>query len=410
MRKVSKDIFDKFEYRLFGIVTLITLIGFLAIYSATKTSPAEQGNFLKQIYSWILSIILLFGVTFIPTRFIKSSTIALYAGSLILLVAVLFFGKIVGGQKCWIHIAGFSFQPSEMAKISVVLALAQFLSRPQTDIESFKDISIALAIGLLPVFLIMMEPDLGSSFIFFGIILFMLFWNGISMFGLFFVLSPGVTAISSLFGTYYLIGTLAISIAFLALFRKDIFLSGSILAINVSAGFFVDYVYRVLSPHQQRRIMTFIDPTSDPLGAGYNSLQAKIAIGSGGFWGKGYLSGRQTQLHFIPAQWTDFIFCTIGEEFGLVGSVIVLFLFAVFFVRLLKLAQFEKDKYYSLIVIGSLAVFFVHFIVNVGMAIGIMPVIGIPLPFISYGGSALLSNMLLLGIILNIYRNRVARD
>ncbi len=410
MRKVSKDIFDKFEYRLFGIVTLITLIGFFAIYSATSTSPAEHGNFVKQIYSWIFSLILLVVVTFLPTRFIKISTIALYVGSLLLLVAVLVFGKVVGGQRCWIHIAGFSFQPSELAKISVVLALAQFLSRPQTDIESFKDISIALAIGLFPVVLIMFEPDLGSSFIFFGIILFMLFWNGISMFGLFFALSPAITAISSLFGTVYFIGILLIIISFLLFFRKDIFLSGSILAINVSAGFFVDYVLRILSPHQVRRIMTFVDPASDPLGAGYNSLQAKIAIGSGGLWGKGYLAGRQTQLHFIPEQWTDFIFCTIGEEFGLLGGIVIIVLFYLFFVRLLKLAQLEKDKYLSLIIIGALAVYFVHFLVNVGMAIGIMPVIGIPLPFISYGGSALLSNMLLLAIILNIYRNRVARD
>ncbi len=409
MRKVSKDFSDKFEYKLFAIVTALTIIGILAIYSSTKTSPAEQGNFMKQIYTWIVSLGVMSFIVFIPTRFIKNLTIPFYVVSMLLLMLVLVIGKTTNGAKCWIHIGSYSFQPSELAKISVVLALAQFLSRSQTDIESFKDIMIALAIGLFPVALIMLEPDLGGSFIFLGIILAMLFWNGISLFGLFFALSPAVAAVSSLFGPYYFVAVLLAIVVILFLFRKDIFLSGSILAINIAAGFFVDNVFKILSPHQQKRIMTFVDPNADPLGAGYNSLQAKIAIGSGGFFGTGYLSGHQTQLHFIPEQWTDFIFCTIGEEFGFVGSMIVIVLFAMFFVRMLNLAQFEKDHYLSLITMGALAIYFCHFLVNVGMAIGIMPVIGLPLPFISYGGSAFLGNMILLGIVLNIYKNRVAR-
>lgn len=394
---------------MFGAAAALTVIGVLAIYSATRTSPAEQGNFLKQIYSWIISFGVMITIVFVPTRFIKNATIPLYALSILLLIAVIIVGKVTNGAKCWIHIGSLSFQPSELAKIAVVLALAQFLSRPQTNIESVKDIGIALTIGLFPVMLIMLEPDLGGSFIFLGIILVMLFWNGISMFGLFFALSPAVAAVSSLFGPYYFFSVLVLIVVVLVLFRKDIFLSGSILAINIASGFFVDNVFRILSPHQQKRIMTFVNPSADPLGAGYNSMQAKIAIGSGGFFGKGFLNGHQTQLHFIPEQWTDFIFCTVGEEFGFIGSIIVVALFGFFFYRLFTLAQFEKDHYLSLIVIGALSIYFFHFLVNIGMDIGIMPVIGLPLPFISYGGSALLGNMTLLGIVLNIYRNRIAR-
>jgi len=220
------------------------------------------------------------------------------------------------------------------------------------------------------------------------------------------VLSPGIVAVASLFGPIYFAVAIGLVIVILFYFKKDIILSGSILALNIASGFFVDNIYNILSPHQQRRIQTFIDPNADPLGSGYNAIQAKVAIGSGGFFGKGFLHGNQTQLQFIPEQWTDFIFCVIGEEFGFIGSIFVIILFLILFLRILRLASFAKNEFLSLVIIGILAVFFVHFLVNIGMAIGILPVIGIPLPFVSYGGSSLLINMALLGIILNIYRSR----
>jgi len=165
-------------------------------------------------------------------------------------------------------------------------------------------------------------------------------------------------------------------------------------------------VLKALSLHQQTRIRSFINPSADPLGAGYNAIQAKVAIGSGGILGKGFLAGSQTQLQFIPEQWTDFIYCVIGEEFGFMGTIIILGIFLYLFLKLLKLAHSAKDEFLSLTLIGILTVYFVHFLVNVGMVVGIMPVIGIPLPFVSYGGSSLLSNMLMLGIAANIYRTR----
>jgi rod shape determining protein RodA len=211
---------------------------------------------------------------------------------------------------------------------------------------------------------------------------------------------------ASLFGMAYFLASLALIVVVLFTFKKNIFFSGSIFALNLAAGFFTDYVYKALSSHQQKRILAFIDPMSDPLGSGYNSIQAKVAIGSGGLTGKGFLSGHQTQLQFIPEQWTDFAYCVIGEEFGFIGSIIILGLFFYLFTRILKIAYSSKDEFLSLVAIGILSVYFVHFIVNLGMVVGIMPVIGIPLPFVSYGGSSLLVNMFMLGIVANIYRTR----
>ncbi|MFN3693785.1 MAG: rod shape-determining protein RodA, partial [Ignavibacterium sp.] len=189
-------------------------------------------------------------------------------------------------------------------------------------------------------------------------------------------------------------------------FKRDLFFNGSVFAINLAAGFFTDNLYNALSPHQQARIKSFIDPMSDPLGSGYNSIQAMVAIGSGGIFGKGYLRGNQTQLQYIPEQWTDFIYCAIGEEFGFIGAMIVLSLFLIIFLRLLNIASSTKDEFLSLVIIGIFGVYFTHFLINVGMVIGILPIIGVPLPFVSYGGSSFLLNMFMLGLVLNIYRTR----
>jgi rod shape determining protein RodA len=175
---------------------------------------------------------------------------------------------------------------------------------------------------------------------------------------------------------------------------------------NVSAAFLFDYGLSFLKPHQQKRIETFVNPTSDPLGAGYNILQTKVAIGSGGLTGKGFLQGNQTQLRFIPEQWTDFIYCVIGEEFGFVGSILVVTLFLILFGRLLYIAVHTKSRFGSMVVIGTLSLLFTHFVINIGMNLGVAPVIGLPLPFMSYGGSSLMVNMLLIGIVLNLHKNR----
>lgn len=404
--RVDYNISDKFDFGLFIPAILLMIIGYFAIYSATISHPTAVGNFEKQLISGLIAVIIFFTVYFIPTNSFRMLSLPVYITAIVFLLAVITIGKTVSGQKSWLIIGPIGFQPSELAKLGVILALSAFLSKKNTDIESFKDIMIALLLGMIPVALILLEPDLGSSIIFMGMILILIFWKGISLFGLFVVLSPAFVAIASLFGTYSLIGSLIIVATALLLFRKDLFFSASIFALNLAAGFFTDYVYTAFSPHQQKRIQAFIDPMSDPLGSGYNSIQAQVAIGSGGLFGKGYLSGNQTQLQYIPEQWTDFIYCVIGEEFGFIGSLVVLALFTSLFIRLLKIASVTKDEFLSLVVVGILSVFFIQYVINIGMVVGILPVIGIPLPFVSYGGSSLLVNSIMLGIVANIYRNR----
>jgi len=364
---------------------LLLCIGLLAIYSATLNNALVENNFTKQLF-WVgIGIIVFFIVFSIPTNTFKNIAWPAYLFSILLLLVVLIMGRKISGAKSWLFFGSLGFQPSEIAKISTILALSSFLCKKDVDIETFKDILIALAIGVAPILLILLEPDMGTVLVFATIFLTIIFWKGISLFGLFVVLSPGIVAVSSLFGTLPFITTLAVVALILIFFKKGLIFSGSLFAINLAAGFFTDFVYHALSPHQQIRIKSFLDPMSDPLGSGYNSIQAKVAIGSGGLFGKGFLEGYQTQLNFIPEQWTDFIYSVIGEEYGFIGSTITLVLFLILFLKILKIANTTKDEFLSLTIIGILSLFFIHFIINVGMAVGIMPVIGIPLPLVSYG-------------------------
>lgn len=404
--RIDYKLQDKFDLWLIIPATLLICIGLVAIYSSTINHPSVHANFQRQLTWGIVSLIVFFITYSLPTNSFKYIGIPTYIFSILLLIAVLVIGRKISGAKSWLYFGGFGFQPSEFAKIGTILAVSTFLSRTNANIDSLKDIAIALVIGLLPVGLILLEPDMGTSLTFMALILILLFWKGISLFGLFVVLSPGFVALASLFGIYYFIAALVLVLVLLLLFQKDILTSGSILALNLGAGFFTDVVFRALSPHQQKRIQSFVDPGADPLGAGYNAIQAKVAIGSGGLFGKGFLAGNQTQLQFIPEQWTDFIFCVIGEEFGFLGSFFVLGLFMVMILRILKIASSAKDEFLSLVLIGILVIYFVHLMINVGMVVGIMPIIGIPLPFVSYGGSSLVVNMFLLGIVANIYRTR----
>ncbi|HEX9252285.1 MAG TPA: rod shape-determining protein RodA [Ignavibacteriaceae bacterium] len=404
--RIDYKLSDKFDFGIFIPAALLIAIGLTAIYSSTFNHPTMSGNFDRQLVFSIAAFFIFFITYSLPTNSFRSITTPTYLFSLLLLVVVIVIGRKVSGARSWLDLGPFGFQPSEFAKIGTVLAMSAYLSRKNTDIDSFKDILISLGIGLIPVMLILLEPDMGTAIVFLGTILMLIFWKGISLFGLFIVLSPGFVAVAAIFGFYYFLASLIIVLVVLILFRKDIFFSGSIFALNLAAGFFTDYLYNALSPHQQKRIQSFIDPNTDPLGAGYNTIQAKVAIGSGGIFGKGFLQGNQTQLQYIPEQWTDFIYCVIGEEFGFIGSMIVLILFLYLFLRILKVASTTKDEFLSLTIIGILSVYIIHFLINIGMVVGILPVIGIPLPFVSYGGSSLLVNMFMLGIIANIYRTR----
>ncbi|NUM71373.1 MAG: rod shape-determining protein RodA [Ignavibacteriaceae bacterium] len=404
--KIGSKLSDKIDLITLLAVGILLVIGILAIYSATFNTVYEKGNFIKQLIALGLSVILFIVIYSIPHTFFKDFSYPLYAFGIFTLVLVLIIGRTVGGAKAWIAFGPFSYQPAEFAKLFTIMAIAKFLSDENRDIENLKDLGITLGIGLAPILLILLEPDLGSALVFMGFLITLIFWKGMSLFTLFLVLGPPVVIVASLFGIYYTLGAFVLIIALLFYFKKDLFFSSAILAVNFASAFFVDYLFHILKPHQRSRILSFIDPNSDPLGAGYNAIQAQIAIGSGGLLGKGFMQGNQTQLQYIPKQWTDFIYCVIGEEFGFAGSFLVVILFTVISFRIVKLASATKDPFLSLLLSGIFAIFFIHFSINVGMTIGMMPVIGIPLPFVSYGGSSLLSNTLMLAIYMNIYRSR----
>lgn len=404
--KISYKLQDKFDLVTFFSVLALLAIGLVSIYSATYNHPTAKGNLDKQLIFAAFSLIVLFLIYWLPNTTFKMIALPSYIISLFFLIIVLFLGKTIYGAKSWMGLGVFGFQPSEFAKIGLILFLARWLTDTKRDINNLKDLLNTILIGFVPIFLIMLEPDMGTSIVFAGIALVMIFWSGLNLFGLFVVLSPGIILFASLFGTIPFIFALILIIVALFFFKQDLFTSGMVLVINIAAGFIYEFLIKILKPHQVKRLQSFIDPASDPLGSGYNALQAKVAMGSGGLFGKGFLEGNQTQLRFIPEQWTDFIYCVVGEEFGFIGSILTLMIFLILFLRLFNISAFARDKFGTLTIVGILTLFFIHFTINIGMNLGITPVIGLPLPFVSYGGSSLITNMLLIGIVLNIYRNR----
>ncbi|GAB4128357.1 MAG: rod shape-determining protein RodA [Ignavibacteriales bacterium] len=408
--KVNYNLQDRFDFFIFIPLLVLIFLGLTGIYSSTVNHPTANGNFERQFIWAIISLIFFFSIYIAPSQLFKTLSMPSYAVSILLLVFVLLIGKTVYGSKSWLSFGFIGFQPSEFAKVGTILFLSKIMSEDNFDINDPKTLLKCLGIGMLPIFLILLEPDMGTTMVFMVIILFMLFWRGLSLFGLFVVLSPGIVLFASLFGKIISVFVLIIILLMLLLFKRNIFTSVAVAAMNIGAGFVFDIVYKFLKPHQQRRIDTFLDPMADPLGSGYNALQAKVAIGSGGFLGKGFMNGNQTQLRFIPKQWTDFIFSVIGEEFGFIGSVIVLLMFLIIFIRLLNLSKQTNDSFGSLVTIGAFALLFAHFAINIGMNLGITPVVGLPLPFFSYGGSSLLVNVIMMAILMNFYKNRRLYD
>lgn len=405
-----KDFFKRFDILLLLTTVAIVTVGIVAIYSATFSNDGEGSDlYYKQLIFAIVGFVLMIVINYIPPKYLSNTSYIIYAIAILGLIAVLFFGKKISGQKSWFAIGTFGIQPSEFAKLATIMALGRFFAAEdkERDIKNPKTFLIAAAIVLLPVVLIMRQPDMGTVLVFIAMLIPIFFWAGLPTFVVFAIVSPAVVALCSFFGLYYMIGALVlVTLALYVWFRQKWVVALIILAVNIFAGLSVDYVYDKLQPYQQRRIMAVFDPTTDPLGSGYNVIQSKVAIGSGGFTGKGYLQGTQTQLKFIPEQWTDFIFCMIGEEFGFLGAIVLLILYFIIIFQLINSAYFAKNRFLSICCIGFATVFLFHLFVNIGMTMGIMPVIGIPLPLVSYGVSSLLSFMIMLGIGMNAYRNR----
>lgn len=401
----------KFFEGIDGLLLFVTLgiltAGLLAIFSATYTSGTDY--FTKQLTFALLGIVLMLAISYIPPRMIAKGSYIFYGISLILLVLVLIFGKKISGSKSWFSVGGFGVQPSEFAKIATILAVANFLSKTEDgfrNVNRLVEFLKVCAFILVPVLLIMRQPDMGTSLVFLSMILPILFWVGLSPYVLFVIISPLIIIVGAFFGITYFIIALVVVGLILLLFKKNILLTVGILVLNFVIGFSVDTLYQKLQPYQQNRIKAVFDPTTDPLGSGYNVIQSKVAIGSGGLFGKGFLEGTQTQLKFIPEQWTDFIYCMIGEEFGFVGSVVILALYMMIIFQLVNNAYMTKNRFLSVACIGFSSIIFFHLVINVGMTIGIMPVIGIPLPLMSYGISSLLSFLVMMGVGMSAYRYR----
>jgi rod shape determining protein RodA len=405
---MEKKFFHRFNFIvLFAALGLLT-VGLLAIYSATFGNEQTSANFDKQLIAGCAGLFVALVITFLPPKYISSLSFLFYGIIILLLVVVLVVGHKTKGQTSWFHIAGFGFQPSEFAKVAVVLALASFLSNRQkdTDVTNPKDFFWAVGIGMFPVALIMLQPDLGTSLVFLVVLLPVLYWAGMPNFILFIFLAPAAGAICAFLGTWFFVIALGLTLISLISFKKNLLISTLIFTSVIISGLSVNLVYNKLQPYQQKRIAAMFNPEADALGSGYNVIQSKIAIGSGGLWGKGFLQGTQTQLKYIPEQWTDFIFCMVGEEFGFAGSMVVVFLFVILIWQTITIAYNCKNRFLSICCIGFGTILSFHMLINMGMTMGIMPVIGIPLPFMSYGVTFLVSDMIMLGVIMNAYRNR----
>jgi rod shape determining protein RodA len=400
---------EYFDYKALLICLGLVAVGLLSVYSATYDVGAAAA-FEKQLVWAGIGLAALVVAAVFPLKTLQRMSLPLYIATLVVLLVILVLGHTVAGSKSWLGVAkGFGGQPSEFAKVTTVLALAAFLARTAISLSNPKHLILAIGIVALPMILILAEPDLGTSVVFFLMLLPVLYWAGASNFVLAAILAPIIAAAGALFGTVVFLVSLVVSGALLYSARQNRFAAAVAFALTLAVGLSVQAVYERLPAYQQKRISTFMNPGSEQKGAGYNVYQSKVAIGSGGFFGKGYLQGTQTQLNFIPEQWTDFIFCVPGEEFGFVGASIVIALFTALLLHGVNVAGLSKNKFASAASIGITGVFGVHVLINVGMSMGLLPVIGIPLPFLSYGGSALVANMAMVGLLMNFYSNRKER-
>lgn len=459
MNKVRKHSFD---WILCGIFFSILIVGWfikIAATPATSFYDVEIFNIRStvgmQTYWTIASILVFFSVLLIEKKFWNIFSLPIYGASLVLLVLVLLVGNEFNGAKSWISIGGFTLQPSELAKFATCLSLSNFLANPSIKLNNFKSIFISISMIAAPVLFIMLQPDVGSALVFFSFS-FILFRNGASIWpfiiiillGAVFILTLSFNVYSTLafllitfmlvlgsqnkFFKYWLLSIFILTLANIVCFYNDleililifdgcialmfIFLSikeGQLKLVSIITSLFILFAalsyttsfafYNVLKPHQQDRLNAWLHPElCDPRGSLYNVILSKMAISSGGMNGKGYMEGTLTKLNYVPEHTTDFIFCIVGEEQGFIGSMVILVIFFIMITRIIYIAEKSNMRFVTNFGYGFAGVLFFHVFINIGMTIGLVPVIGIPLPFISYGGSALLGFSLMFAVFLNI--------
>ena len=411
MRQRS-NIFQNLDWITFSIFLGLLLIGWLNIYAAVYNEEHKSlfdlsQNYGKQMIWIITSLVLALIILITDAKFFSTFSYIIYGIILLSLIAVVLVGKEIAGSRSWFEVGNFSLQPSEFAKFAAALALAKYLSNIDLSINRLATKLVSAAIIVTPAFLILVQPDTGSAMVFSALLL-VLYREGLS--GKLLLIGVGLAMLFVLdlvIDKFVLIG-IVVGLAVIAFFlykniRKRWFVA--ILSVALLSGYIlsIDYVVdNILEPHQQKRLHVLVGTETDKKGAGYNVHQSLIAIGSGGLAGKGFLQGTQTKYDFVPEQSTDFIFCTIGEEWGFLGSFALIFIFIGLFARIIILAERQRSKFSRVYGYGVASILFFHFAVNIGMTIGLFPVIGIPLPFISYGGSSLWGFTVLLVVFLKL--------
>ena len=391
----------------------LSLFGVAMIYSAgvlNIPSPVTQDVWMRQLV-WVgIALVAFTFISQVPLRWIEWVALPAYVGAIILLAATLVIGTGAGtaiGIKSWITIAGFRFQPAEVAKIATILALGRLFSTRREAPQALREILAPVAVVGLPLGLVILQPDLGTAMAFVGILFATLYWGGVRPHLLLLLASPVLGLILS-FDTqvwsFYIVA-LTLSLYF---YRYHLYLveSVGVVLANVAAGTVALPLWRSLADYQRNRLLVFLDPTVDPRGAGWHLIQSKVAVGSGGLMGKGFTLGTQKRLDFLPEQHTDFIFSVVGEELGFVGTTLVILALAFVLIRMIKLAENSPDPFAGLVIFGIFGAWITHIFVNIGMTIGMVPITGIPLPFVSYGGSFLLMSWVALAIAVRVAQER----
>jgi rod shape determining protein RodA len=417
----QKSILQNIDWVMVGLFLLLVIAGWMNIYAAVYNEEHNSLLDFSQNYGkqaiWIAGALLLALMILITDgKFYAAFSYPIYVVFILLLIGVTFFGAVIKGSHSWFKIGSFALQPAEFAKFATNMALAKYLSTLDIRIQDLRTKIIAGLIILIPVGIILMQNETGTALVYTAFV-FVLYREGLSgnvlLLGLVVVV---LFVLALLIPNSVLLGIIGgIALLFLWFVRRNrkavfVVIGGALLASSIV--FSVDYVYRhVLQQHQRTRIDVLLGKDVDLKGAGYNVNQSKIAIGSGGWFGKGYLQGTQTKYDFVPEQSTDFIFCTVGEEWGFVGSFVLISLFMILLVRIIFVAERQRSSYSRIYGYGVASILFFHLMVNIGMTIGLAPVIGIPLPFFSYGGSSLWSFTILLFIFIKLdaYRLQILR-
>jgi rod shape determining protein RodA len=382
-------------------------VGVALVYSATIAEDASVVElfWFKQIIYFVFGSVFAVALIFVRIDWLKRAAIPLYVLALVLLVVVLFFaGDVVKGAGRWIDLGVFKLQPSEFAKIAYLLIISYWLSKHPVSLYKLKSFIVPFFLFIVPFALVLKQPDLSTALVFIAVTMVGFFFAGLTLTDMFLIVSPvfSVFFSHSQALVFEILWGLLICVVVFALFRRRLpkVLTALILMANIFAGYASTMAWNMLEPHQQKRVNTFLDPMSDPLGDGYQVLQSLTAIGSGGLTGKGFGNGSQTNLAFLPEEHTDFIFSVLGEQFGFLGCAFVLVLYALFLWRATSISKLSSDPFVTLMVMGASTIFLFHIMVNIAMTIGLMPVTGLPLPFLSYGGSFALTCMVLVGFLL----------